>query len=256
MYQKLIRTQAKSALRGRHGEAWAVLVVCLLALGMLLLAELGATALLLELGWHTGGADAVLSGALLCGRILLGFCLLVPPVNGAVWWFVQAAAGECNDAGTVKALYVCRRLNGRAGLLYGLLWGIALLLLLPPVCCVLGVRYLLAAALLPDASPWLLFAAAQLILLFAALLFWRGYLLLGLLPAVFLFAEQPLTSPWRLLRRSLCIMRGRRLLAVSLFLRELPCLLVIPVVFLLPRLCMQAAVFVRYAQRETPLPDD
>lgn len=235
-----VRRQTAQALRGRCWEGQGVVWTCLLLWLFGLFAELMGTWFLQRL--HL--APTVLAWGMPLLRLLLGSLLLIPACIGALWWFVQTANGEENPPGTVYRIWTSGALQLRGGRLLVAIWCIGFASWLPVLACGWGaVRLLTAAMQLPEA-PLLLALASQLCVLcvVALLLHWR--LLLGLLPAAFLFVEHPLRGTGWLLRRSLALMDGRRGLLLRVWLGEL----LRPRLFLCTRLGVATALFVKYAR--------
>lgn len=219
---KLRELEARTgqALHGCRGEGTAVLLLPVLGWGILLLGELLARKFCLTLGmqqllpWITGL------------RFLLGALGSVPLCSGAAWWFMQASAGEGNSLADYFTLLRSPALNLRAGRLYGLLWLATGAMLLPAAVCGAGIRLLLHLALAQGDCFWYLFGCIQLTALLGLWLWLTGYVLSGMLPAVFLFAVYPFRSPAALCRLSFARMQGKRLLLLVHLLRWLPFLLI------------------------------
>ena len=253
MQGRELRELARKRMKGQRRDAMTVVGVCLLGFGVLWLAEFEAAGLLLRLEWLRAEALERFCAldALVVLRMLLGLWVMTPLLSGACWWFVQAAAGERNPLSCVLVLYRTKALNRRAVRLYALLLLIAAIGLLPCGLSFAAMRRMMALSLAADDATWQLFAALQFLVLGVLLLAWQVRLLVSVLPAMLLFATDPLTPALMLIRRSYRLMKPRRGQACALLLREvLCCLPVVTIPFRLPGMGVRAALFLRAAERE------
>lgn len=93
-----------------------------------------------------------------------------PLITGGLWWFYQTVSG--GDNRSILKLYTGFKLNMRAAFLYGIMWILSMISLLPSGFCWLFAYKLFHAV--PDFSN-------QAVILFAVLqLFMAGVFLLGL----------------------------------------------------------------------------
>lgn len=237
-----LEKRTAEALQGCRAESTAVLTLPVLGWGLLLLFELLGRYCCTVLDWQS--LLPWVPGL----RCLLGAVGSVPLCSGTAWWFMQAAAGENNSLSDYFVLLRSPGLNLRAARLYGLLWLLTGVMLLPAGICVTGIRLLLRAALEQTDCFWYLFGSMQLAALLLLWLWLACYILTGILPVVFLFAMYPFRSPAALCRMSFARMRGNRGLLLLHLLRWLPLL---PVPGGGAGACMGLAVLLMDTQEET-----
>lgn len=234
-----IRRRSDALLCGHSLEGAAVLAACLPAWFCALLFEL----LLCSVLYRSALPLWLIRTVMPLLRYAVCTALITPFLLGSLWWLVQTANGEANPPGTVRMLYRSRQLLRRGGKLLGAIALIAALSVVPVICALYGGVALMQRALISGSDGILLFAAAQMFVFAFAAAIWRWWLLLGILPAAFLFMGAPLQRVGWLLEHSLRLMDGRR----GELLRILCCEALRPRLFLLTRLGVTTALFLRSA---------
>lgn len=172
----------------------------------------------------------------------IGFILLTPLITGGLWWFYQTACG--NDNMDIIKLYTCFRLNLRAAVLYGIMWIISMISIIPSVICIISSKYVFDSAYrFPDQG---------LVVFLSLQLFMAGIFLIGLylkcftsmILSPFIFIDHPDMSIFKILNKSRKIIYGAKLECLGLLLTYIPAMLpLITIPFILPKMIMTISAF-------------
>ena len=240
------RHKAKEILKGRYGEGFFVVSVCIVAYLIFKAFDIAGAGIIL----YNNNADV--SGLFRSGsiaeillkiiRYIICFIVMSPLITGGLWWFYQTVSG--GDNRSILKLYTGFKLNMRAAFLYGIMWILSMISLLPSGFCWLFAYKLFHAV--PDFSN-------QAIILFAVLqLFMAGVFLLGLylkclltfILSPFIFIKRPDTGAFKVMNMSRKKMYGVKLDFLKMIIAYIPAMLpLITIPFILPKAVMAASVF-------------
>lgn len=228
------RKAASQCLKGRRSEAFVVTAICLFVFLTFRSAAM-LTAYLVGNMQYFPIIDT--------GITVLCFLFMTPLITGGFWWFYRTASGEDNS-GLLK-LYSGFRLNGRAALVYALMWSKGLFSLFPSAICFTAAYILLYGntGLNGDLAIFVIF---QLVMLGILLIIFYLNSLISMVLAPFLFISHPDRNPFGVVRESAKLMKGNKLRFAGLILGYIPIMLpVVTIPFVMPSLIMSAAVFAR-----------
>lgn len=245
MKSKDAKRKALSRLTDCWGKAAAVILLVTLMHLVLVLARyfVGYILVITEM---LDGASGLMSPTPLALGVNLGFFLisvvaLSPVIIGCNWWFIHGVRGDLNP---VRAIFVCYRTPGlffRTVALRGIIMTLRIVALIP----VAGVLYFtyksVKKAMETNNSAWLILlicgAVASLCLIALYVYFFLRFALSG-----YLFALNPDRSIWETITLSFQIMKHKEIrlirLVAAFFPWYLASLLLFPVFFVAPYLCM------------------
>ena len=131
------RHKAKEILKGRYGEGFFVVSVCIVAYLIFKAFDIAGAGIIL----YNNNADV--SGLFRSGsiaeillkiiRYIICFIVMSPLITGGLWWFYQTVSG--GDNRSILKLYTGFKLNMRAAFLYGIMWILSMISLLPSGFC-------------------------------------------------------------------------------------------------------------------------
>lgn len=228
------RKTAAMCLKGRRCEAFVVTSVCL----FVFLTFKAAAALTAY-----AAGEMKFFPYIDAGITILCFLFMTPLLTGGFWWFFRTACGEDNSC--LLKLYSGFRLNGRAILVYALMWSKGFFSLFPSALCFTAAYIFLFGntGLEGDAT---LFSVFQLTMLGIVLigLYFRAIASMALAP--FLFISHPDNNPFGVIRKSSKLMKGHKLRFAGLISGYIPAMLpIVTIPFVAPSAAMSAAVFAR-----------
>lgn len=242
------KTSAGEKLSGRYCEGFFVVSVCILVYLIFKALDIAGTgAVLYENNFNVAGlylSGDVMTAVVKILRYLICFAVISPLVTGGIWWFYQTAADEDNRS--ILKLYTGFRLNIRAALIYGMMWLMGMLSLLPSGMCWLYAYRMFAEIPQKTDQSLALFLSVQTAVLGIALLGIYLRCVLSFILSPFIFINQPDMGTFRVLRESVRKMKGAKLDFLALVLSYLPFMIpVVTIPFILPKAVMSAAVFAR-----------
>lgn len=233
------RNIAGSYLKGRYGEAFIVTALCLF---VFITFKAVGIAVMYIVGNMPFFPIVEAAGT------LFFFLIMTPLLTGGFWWFFQTACSEDNK--NLLKLYSGFRLNRRAALLYALMWIKSFLSLFPSAICWTATYVFLYGKTGID-SVYALFAAFQFFMLGVVFLglYFSTFASMALAP--FIFISHPDKNPFRVLRESSKIMKGRKFKFIRLILSFLPIMIfVVTIPFVMPSAVMSTAVFAKESINE------
>lgn len=259
MKTTVYRHKAKELLHGRYGEGFFVVSVCIVVYLIFKAFDIAGAGFIL----YNNNADVfglfkssdISEMAVKIIRYILCFIVMSPLITGGLWWFYQAASG--GDNRSILKLYTGFKLNMRAALLYGIMWILSMVSLLPSGFCWMFSYKLFYAV--PDYSN-------QAAALFAVLqLFMAGVFLLGLylkclltfILAPFIFIKHPDNGTFKVMNMSRKKMYGVKLDFLKLILAYIPAMIpIVTIPFILPKAVMSVSVFAEERLKEESIGKD
>lgn len=253
MNTSVYRHKAKEFLKGRYGEGFFVVSVCIVVYLIFKAFDIAGAGFIL----YNNNADVfglfrsrnIIEISIKIIRYILCFILMSPLITGGLWWFYQTVSG--GDNRSILKLYTGFKLNLRAAFLYGTMWILSMISLLPSGFCWMFAYKLFYAA--PDFSN-------QAAVLFAVLqLFMAGIFLLGLymkclltfILSPFIFIKRPDTGTFKVMNISRKKMYGVKLDILKMILAYIPAMLpLLTIPFILPKAVMAVSVFAEERLRE------
>ncbi len=228
------RNVAKTYLKGRYGEAFIVTALCLFVF-------ITFKAISFVISYLAGNIP--FSPIIEATETVICFVVMTPLLTGGFWWFFQTACDEDNK--NLLKLYSGFRLNGRAVLLYALMWAKSFFSLFPSAICWTA-AYIFFYGRTGLSATYSLFASFQCIMLGIAFLglYFSTFASMALAP--FIFISHPDRNPFGVLRKSAKLMKGRKSKFLKLLFSFVPVmLLVVTIPFVMPRVAMSAAIFAK-----------
>lgn len=240
MKMSAYRREARTYLKGRYGEAFFVSFVFVFAFAVFRIIS-AASAYFFGGGTASAAAETVAA--------VISFFTVTPLITGGLWWFFQTVCGRDNRS--ILKLYSGFRLNSRAAVLYIMMWLKAFLSLFPSAACFTA-AYVFLYGKTGLESNIILFALLQFTML--GLVFLGLFLnaLFSMVLSPFIFISHPDMNPFKVIRNSAVLMKGKKLEFLRLISVYLPAMLpVVTIPFVLPRAVMSAAVFARECLEES-----
>lgn len=240
------RKKAKSILKGRYSESFFVVMIFLVVyLIFKLLDILKVGAVLFNNNadtfflFKTGNISDIFIKYLLC---IASFIVMTPLITGGLWWFYQTA-NNCDNKNILK-LYTGFKLNVRSGILYGLMWILTTLSLIPSGICFSASGYIFSIVSKYDNQAVILFASLQVFMLGIALLGLYMKCVASIFLAPFIFIKNPDKNPFKILKLARKKIYGSKLECVKLILTYIPAMLpAVTIPFILPKAIMALSVF-------------
>ncbi len=225
---------ARNYLKGRYGEAFIVTTLCLF---VFVFFKSAAFIMIYAVG------DMPYANLIETVGAIFSFIIMTPLMTGGFWWFFQTVCG--GDNRSLLKLYSGLRLNTRAAILYALMWLKSFVSLIPSAV-LLASSYVFLYGKTGFKDDVILFAAFQSIVLGIVFftLYFSTFASMALAP--FLFISHPDKNPFKVLRESAKMMRGRKIKFMKLMLVFLPMMLpLITIPFVMPLAAMSAAAFAK-----------
>ncbi len=240
------RKKAKEVLKGRYSESFFVVMVFLVAYLIYKLLDIFKVGAVLYNNsadtlalYKTGNISDIFIKYLFC---IASFAVMTPLITGGLWWFYQTA-NRCDNKSILK-LYTGFRLNIRSGILYGIMWLIGMLSLIPSGICFGGAGYIFSIAAEYKNQALILFIALQV---FMAGIFFLGLYLKcisTIILAPFIFIKNPDKNPFKILSVARKKIYGSKLECIKLIMTYIPpMLLIVTIPFVLPKAVMSVSVF-------------
>ncbi|NLK70152.1 MAG: hypothetical protein GX286_01760 [Clostridiales bacterium] len=243
-----IKHEARLVLKERYWEAFVVVFACFGLYMLFKLVEIVVCTVLIynktiDISQLFYGGDTIWNVFKTMYSVFL-FAAMVPVITGAVWWFSQAANRNEFSSDSVIQLYTCFKVNSRAILVYGLMWIIQFLSLIPSFIMLLG-AYLIIEYY--NISSDILYLAVQLIILSVASLALYIRATLSLILAPYIFIRHPMDNPFSIISISFRLMKGRKMQVLKLLLSYIGYLflmaLIVTIPFVVPEIMMSVTIF-------------
>ncbi len=245
---KEIKYKAKIAMKEKYWEAFVVVFACFGIYILFKLVEIMVTAILIynntiDISQLFSSNNTLWTIFKMLYAVFL-FIAMVPVVTGAVWWFSQAVSKNEFTSDSVIQLYTSFKVNSRAILVYGLMWVVQLLSLIPSCLLIFGAYTIIVHY---NVNSDILYIAVQLIILAVVFLGLYIRVSLGLMLAPYIFIRHPMDNPFEIVSISFKLMRGKKMEALKLLLSYIVYLplmaLIVTIPFIIPKIMMSVTVF-------------
>ncbi|NLP26392.1 MAG: hypothetical protein GX365_03485 [Clostridiales bacterium] len=245
---KEIKYQARLAMRDKYWEAFVVVFACFGIYILFKLVEIMVCSVLIynnivDVKQMFTNNNFIWTTFRIIYSVFL-FIAMVPVVTGAVWWFSQAVKKNEFLSDSIIQLYTSFKVNSRAFIVYGLMWLIQLLSLIPSCLMIFGAYIIIAHY---SANSDMLYLAIQLIILSIAFLAFHIRVTLGLILTPYIFIRHPMDNPFSIIGISFRLMRGNKIQALKLLLSYIVYLplmaLIVTIPLIIPNIMMSVTVF-------------
>lgn len=253
------RQRANEILKGKYAEGFFVVSVCIVVYLIFKVFDIAGAGVILYNNnvnvYQLFCSDNIAEIVIKVLRYILCFIIMSPLITGGLWWFYQTAAGEDNRS--ILKLYTGFRLNMRAARLYGLMWIISMLSLLPSgICWMLAYRLFCAISDF-NSQGIVLFAVLQLFMAGIVLLSLYIKSMLTMILSPFIFIKHPDMSAFKVLKISGKKMYGAKLELLKMIIAYIPAMLpAVTIPFVLPKAVMAVSVFAGERLREEQVGKD